>query len=81
MGAGADLLGAGVPPALVARAAQAIVKVSERVVDDENFDWSSDDSVVLNDRPSTAIYHNKYGQIVIRQEATWNADEDHTLLL
>lgn len=40
------------------------------------FHWGSDDSVLLHAQPATAIYTNKFNQVVIRQEAAWNYDED-----
>lgn len=49
-----------------------------------DFDWGSNggdaDSVVLWDQPATAVYWNPRGQVVIRQEAHWNDDDDTCLI-
>lgn len=44
----------------------------------ERFDWMAEDreSVILHKQPCTAVYWNRQGQIVIRQEAEWNDDDD-----
>ena len=38
--------------------------------------WSKSSDVVLQDQPATAIYINPTGGLVIRQEASWDRDED-----
>jgi hypothetical protein len=43
---------------------------------DNEFDWSSDDSIALCEQPAVAVYANRYGQIVIRRERAWNDEED-----
>jgi hypothetical protein len=43
---------------------------------DGDFDWSSDDSIVLREQPATALYHNRHGVLVIRQKADWDAEHD-----
>jgi hypothetical protein len=40
------------------------------------FDWLTDDSVVLQEQQQTAVYFNKDEALVIRQRAAWNQDED-----
>jgi hypothetical protein len=45
------------------------------------FNWNGDDSVVLDDQPSTAVYTNKAGGFVIRQERSWDQDEDSFVYL
>jgi len=48
----------------------------------EDFDWFTDDSVVVADQPSVAIYHNRMGNIVIRAEARQDSpDEDPCIIL
>lgn len=42
----------------------------------EDFDWNNDKSVCINEQPATAIYRNDFHQIVIRQKAAWDRDED-----
>jgi len=44
--------------------------------DPDEFNWATDDSVVLKEQPATAIYFNSRGQLVIRQERSWDRDED-----
>jgi hypothetical protein len=44
--------------------------------DDFEFDWYRDDCIVLREQPATAIYVNNTGSLVIRQEKTWDRDED-----
>jgi hypothetical protein len=46
----------------------------------DKFDWNSDDSVVIVEQLSTAIYRNRAGGIVIRQEAR-NFDEDDAFVV
>jgi hypothetical protein len=44
----------------------------------DDFDWSTEDSVVVRPRPGVAIYENKYGDIVIRtQNAEHGPQDDH----
>jgi hypothetical protein len=40
-----------------------------------DFDWSLDDSIVLEEQTSIAVYFDKR-ELVIRQLATWDRDED-----
>ncbi|MET4493483.1 hypothetical protein [Bradyrhizobium sp. LA7.1] len=42
----------------------------------DDFDWSSDPSVVLQGQRATAVYRNKWGHLVVRQEKTWDEDSD-----
>lgn len=64
-----DALGrAGVPPAT----AETIL--AEAGPDD--FDWSTDDAVVVKPRPGVAVYKNKFNDVVVRTQNT-NGDEDH----
>lgn len=41
-----------------------------------DFDWLSDDSVVIPEQPRTAIYRNRFGAVVVRQESRSFDDED-----
>jgi hypothetical protein len=45
-------------------------------VDEEDFDWNTDDSVILKEQRATAVYHNKLGELIIRQRAAWDDDRD-----
>lgn len=49
--------------------------------DDEDFDWNSDPSVVLQAQPATAIYQNNFGHIVIRQEKRWDEEMDPLVII
>lgn len=42
----------------------------------KDFDWSTDDSVVLHHQPAVAAYFNQAGGLTIRQERSWDQDED-----
>lgn len=47
-----------------------------------DFDWNNDnDAVVLPEQPATACYRNPRGEIVIRQQAAWDQDEDSFILI
>jgi hypothetical protein len=46
------------------------------VRDFDDFDWANDDSIVLQEQRSTAVYRNKFGGLVIRQEKTWDEESD-----
>ena len=41
-----------------------------------DFDWNDDDSVVLHHQPAVAAYINQAGGLTIRQERSWDQDED-----
>jgi hypothetical protein len=45
-------------------------------VAEEDFDWNTDDSVILKEQRATAVYHNKLGELIIRQRAAWDDDRD-----
>jgi hypothetical protein len=40
----------------------------------EDFDWSNDSSIILREQPTTAVYFNKEGSLVIRQRR-WPDDD------
>lgn len=42
----------------------------------EDFDWANDPAVILHEQRATAVYHNKFGGMVIRQERTWDEESD-----
>jgi hypothetical protein len=41
-----------------------------------DFDWSNDDSIVLHEQPPIAVYINQSSGLTIRQERSWNQDDD-----
>lgn len=49
--------------------------------DDEKFDWSKDESVVVPSSDAVAVYVNPRDEIVIRRERRWDEDEDTFILL
>ena len=69
----AELVRTNTPQELVDRVVQAITPEAPA---EENFDWSRDDSIVMKDQPATALYWNRNGQLVIRQEAGALEDTD-----
>jgi hypothetical protein len=60
------------------RAGRALVEQSRNPPcdDAEEFDWRGDDSIVLREQPATAIYFNQRGCLVIRQERSWDQNDD-----
>lgn len=42
----------------------------------DDFDWSTDDCVVVPPRPGVAVYPNKRGEIVIRTQDVENGGDD-----
>ena len=42
----------------------------------EDFDWNTDDAVILKEQRATAVYHNKMGELIIRQRAAWDDEQD-----
>lgn len=49
--------------------------------DFDDFDWATDDAVILHEQRATAVYHNKYGGLVIRQEKTWDEESDPYIVI
>lgn len=43
--------------------------------DDDAFKWN-DDSTILPEQQAIAVYFNRAGDLVIRQERSWDRDED-----
>jgi hypothetical protein len=72
------------PPAMVPEDAASTFRSPrpERVheTDPDKFNWSTDDSVLLGEQFATAVYRNKRGAIVIRQEGV-GSDDDHFVIL
>jgi hypothetical protein len=53
-----------------------IEKIEASASDADDFDWNTDDSIILREQRATAAYHNKAGELIIRQRASWCDDED-----
>ena len=47
----------------------------------DTFDWASEDSIVLRDQPAIAIYSNRFQQVVIRCERSWDQEDDVFVLV
>ena len=47
----------------------------------DKFDWSSAELVVLHRQPAIACYINDAGGLTIRQERSWNEDEDTVIAI
>jgi hypothetical protein len=43
---------------------------------DDEFNWNTDDSIILKEQRATAVYFNRLGELIIRQKAAWSDDED-----
>jgi NADPH-dependent ferric siderophore reductase len=54
----------------------AVAETAVLKADENDFNWNDDDSIILREQPATAIYHNRYGVLVIRQKADWDAEHD-----
>jgi len=65
---------------LLAQAGGADDRTRERESYDD-FDWTSDPSVVLQEQRATAVYRNGYGGIVIRQEKYWDEESDPCVIV
>ena len=49
--------------------------------DAEEFSWYGDDSVILQEQRRTAVYFNTRDDLVIRQEAAWNDENDTVAII
>jgi hypothetical protein len=63
------------PPHIEANGA-ATAEHAKEILDSGNFDWCNDESIVLQEQRATAIYHNRHGDLVIRQRAAWDDEGD-----
>jgi hypothetical protein len=48
--------------------------------DEDEFDWNTDDSIILREQRATAAYRNGLGELIIRQRGPW-PDEDTFLYI
>jgi hypothetical protein len=55
----------------IAEAATAVL-----AADNEEFDWNTDHAVILREQRATAVYHNKHGDLIVRQQAAWDDESD-----
>jgi hypothetical protein len=63
----------------LAEAAEAVLGSGLAFRDDsssEDFDWNTDDAVILKEQRATAVYHNRLGELIIRQRAAWDDEGD-----
>jgi hypothetical protein len=54
----------------------AMAERAKEILDSGDFDWCNDESIVLQEQRATAIYHNRHGDLVIRQRAAWDDEGD-----
>lgn len=40
------------------------------------FNWNDGDSIILREQRATAAYRNREGELIIRQQARWDDNED-----
>jgi hypothetical protein len=59
-----------------AEAAQAVLAHAVPSDNGEDFDWDTDDAVILKEQRATAVYHNRRGELIIRQRAAWDDEGD-----
>jgi hypothetical protein len=45
------------------------------------FDWANDEDIVLREQQSIALYRNREGSLVIRQERRWDQEEDVIIIV
>jgi hypothetical protein len=45
-------------------------------IPEEDFDWNTDDAIILREQRATAVYHNRLGELIIRQKAAWDDERD-----
>jgi hypothetical protein len=51
---------------------------AKQILDGDDFDWNAadNDAVILKEQRATAVYHNRCGELVIRQKADWDDEGD-----
>jgi hypothetical protein len=47
-----------------------------QAADPDEFDWNTDESIILREQRATAAYRNRLGELIIRQRAGWSDDGD-----
>ncbi|MCK1578580.1 hypothetical protein IVB03_03020 [Bradyrhizobium sp. 168] len=43
---------------------------------EDDFDWNTDDSIILREQRATAVYRNRRGELTFRQKADWGEERD-----
>jgi len=56
--------------------ARAVLGSGAALADEDDFDWSTDDAVVLREQRATAVYHNRLRELTIRRKAAWDDERD-----
>ena len=56
----------------------AMAERAQEILDSDDFDWNAadNDAVILKEQRATAVYHNRVGELVIRQKAAWDDEGD-----
>jgi len=56
----------------------AVAERAKEILDSDDFDWNAadNDAVILKEQRATAVYHNRLGELIIRQKASWDDDGD-----
>lgn len=54
----------------------ALAEAARAQLDDEDFNWNTDDAVIIKEQRATAVYHNRLGELIIRQKAAWDDEGD-----
>jgi len=54
----------------------ALAAAAQEQLDAEDFNWNTDDAVILKEQRATAVYHNRLGELIIRQKAVWDDEGD-----
>jgi hypothetical protein len=67
--------------AKIGRIAAAEAAREQLGMNEEDFNWNADDSVILKEQRATAVYFNKSQELVIRQKAAWDEEEDTFLFV
>jgi hypothetical protein len=52
-----------------------------QAADPDEFDWNTDESIILREQRATAAYRNRLGELIIRQRAGWSDDGDTFLYI
>jgi hypothetical protein len=57
-------------------AVEEAARVAAAKVEDEDFNWNTDDFIILKEQRATAVYFNRMGELIVRQKAGWSDEED-----
>jgi len=55
-------------------------KAKTAPLEEDEFDWNTDDSIILKEQRAAAAYRNGLGELIIRQRGPW-PDEDTFLYI